>query len=63
MTKEFNLSEQEDTIRTAGETCFVFYEEDVKEFIRKIKEFKEDEEYIYIPIKVLDKLAGDKLTQ
>ena len=65
MTEEFNLSEKRNQICDKGR---VFYwEEDVKEFIRRLKDKIINWEYcaiepIYL-ITFIDKLAGEKLTK
>ena len=67
MTKEeFNLSEKirnyEFKIDKTGNKQFLLYLEDVKEFIRKLKDALENRANIHLSMReVIDKLAGEKL--
>ena len=66
--KEFNLSEKVDTAGNYGGQAEVLFAEDVKEFIRRLKEelkkFSEGgDEWYLMEVKIMDKLAGPKLTK
>ena len=56
MTKEFNLSEK----IIDDEPHESIYTEDIKEFIRLLNKFK-NEDVIIIPVFEFEKLIGDKL--
>lgn len=61
--KEFNLSEKIDFVNKKYNYEGWIFVEDVKEFIRRLKEHKNYLGVIKITEKELDKLAGEKLSQ
>ena len=64
MKKEFDLSENIMVHNDFLEECIST--EDVKEFIRLLKEYKiyrNNTKYIIIPMRIFDKLAGKELIE
>jgi len=67
MKTEFNLSEKEQALGTLAGATYgtkIYYPEDVKEFIRLLKEEINENafgELININNRIIDTLAGDKL--
>ncbi len=57
--KEFNLSEN--GILDNEVPKIYYWEEDVREFIRLLKEELIDKDYYTLALEIIDKLAGEKL--
>ena len=63
MEKEFNLSEKRNHNTDVGgpDLGYVYWEKDVKEFIKKLEELLKGPYPKGLILKELNKLAGDKL--
>ena len=75
MEKEFNLSEKEQMTQIFGDSVFYFKKEDIKEFIKRLKEAQinlwenygdgkkpyDVDEFSIMLNKEIDKLVGEKL--
>ena len=67
--EEFNLSDFKQVMRISGKDVIVYWEEDVKEFIKKLKEELcscklsciDYDDYSCEEVRKIDKLAGDDL--